>query len=163
MNVINNISKDLRNPKCEGIFVEDVDGNSITARRINNWQFDVTTESCNGRETSYYRVSPDMVEKMIDDIMTMCDNCTYIPHIPTAHLWSTEKIEKFINSLCPQMCKPSFMGFVLSAEGAETYTVLRHPNLIEWYVDGKSTDFSGVLRKTRAKLAEEFSWEFKEM
>lgn len=162
MNALNNIGKDLRNPKCEGIFLE-ADGNSITARRINNWQFDVTTETRQGRENTYYKVSPDFIENLAGELVSMDDNHTYVPHIPTAALWTSEKIEKFIGSLCPQMCKPYFMGFTLTAEGAETFTVLRYPSGMEWYIEGQATDFSGVLRKTRAKLAEEFEWKYQEM
>jgi hypothetical protein len=54
-----------------------------------------------------------------------------------------------------------FKGFTLSAEGEENFVVQRFG--IEWDVNGKRTDFCGVLRLTRAKLAEPHRWKYNEL
>lgn len=159
--MIDTIRKDLRNPKLEGFFLES-DGNSLTVRRLNKYQFDATTESWKGHETTYYKVDSTTVLSYAEELIMMDDHCVYVPHFPATR-WSEARIEKFMTNLAPSMCKPDFSGFALSAENARTFTVLRHPNGMEWYVDGNATDFVGVLRKTRKKLAEEAMWEYKEI
>ena len=157
-NMMNTIRNDLRNPKCEGFFLES-DGNEMTVRRINRWQFDVTTESWRGNINTYYKVDAAWIEQRVEEMLIVDDHCCYVPHYP-APKWSESQVERFIAKLCPQMCDPFFRGFTLSAEDAETYMVQKHPNGMEWKVDGKTADFGGVLRMTRAKLAENYMWEF---
>ena len=162
---LDDVRKDLRNTKCEGFYMGCL-GYEITTRRINDWQFDVTTEAY-GRTNTDYAISANAVERIVLDWFGLNEEydddrlvaVTYIPHYP-ATKWPSAKVEKFMNSLCPKMCNPLFKGFTLSAEGAKTYVVRKHPNGMEWKVDGKITDFGGVLRMTRAKLAEEHLWEF---
>ena len=156
--MMNTIRNDLRNPKCEGFFMES-DGNEMTVRRINRWQFDVTTESWRGNVNTYYKVDASWVEQRVEEMLIIDDRGCYIPHYP-APKWSESQIERFITKLCPQMCDPFFRGFTLTAEDAETYVVQKHPNGMEWKVDGKTIDFGGVLRKTREKLAENHMWKF---
>lgn len=156
--MINTIRKDLRNPECEGFFLES-DGNSITARRINRWQFDVTTESWRGTENTYYKVDSAWIENLADELLMMDDHCCYVPHYP-AKKWHKSDVDRFMTKLAPQMCDPFFRGFTLSAEDAETFVVQKHYNGMEWRVNGKTTDFGGVLRETREKLAENHMWVF---
>jgi hypothetical protein len=158
MSVINNVHADLRNPKCEGFFLES-DGNEMTVRRINEWQFDITTESWRGHTNTDYKVDAAYVESMVAKWLIIDDHCCYVPHYPATR-WPQDKVERFMTSLCPKMCNPFFRGFTLSADDADTYTVQKHPNGMEWEVDGNVTDFGGVLKKTRAKLAEPHMWEF---
>lgn len=157
--MIDKIYSDLRNPKLEGFFLE-VDGNEMTARRVNPWQFDVTTESWRGNVNTYYQVSVAYVENMVDKWLTVDDHCTYIPHYPIAQ-WPKQEVEQFMTKLCPQMCDPFFKGFTLSADDADIYIVQKQSNGVDWKVNGKTTDFCGVLSKTREKLAEEHMWKFK--
>lgn len=158
MNVIEKISQDLRNPKCEGFFLES-DGNEMTVRRINRWQFDITTESWRGHVNTYYKADASYVEKMAEELLAMDDRGCYIPHYPI-NKWPEAQVEKFMITLCPKLCDPFCKGFTLTAEDAEAFVVRKHPNGIEWHVDWKITDFCGVLRKTREKLAESHMWEF---
>ena len=157
-NMIDKISNDLHNPKCEGFFLE-VDGNEMTVRRINGKQFEITTESWRGNVNTYYQVNAAYVEQMVEEWLMVDDHCTYTPHYPISK-WSESEVERFMTKLCPKMCDPLFKGFTLSAEDAETYIVQKHPNGMDWKVDGKVTDFCGVLCKTKAKLAENHMWKF---
>ena len=118
MNVLENtmidtIRKDLRNPKCEGFFLES-DGNEMTVRRINRWQFDVTTESWKGTENTYYKVDAAWIEERVEELLMIDDHCCYIPHYPAVK-WHQSDVDRFMNKLCPKMCDPFFRGFTLSA------------------------------------------------
>lgn len=156
--ILSVIRADLRNPKCEGFFLES-DGNEMTVRRINRWQFDVTTESWRGNTNNYPKVDDRFVVGLVEDWLMIDDHCAYVPHYP-ATKWSDCQVDKFMTSLCPKMCDPFFKGFMLRADDAPSYVVQKHWNGMEWKVDGKATDFGGVLRMTREKLAEEHMWEF---
>jgi hypothetical protein len=156
--MMDTIRNDLRNPKCEGFFLES-DGNEITVRRINDWQFDVTTESWRGNVNTYYKMQSHQILDLVYGWLQIDDHCSYFAHYPEVK-WSDSKIERFMTTLCPKMCDPFFRGFTLSAEDAETYVVEKHPNGMEWRVDGEITDFGGVLKKTRKKLAENYMWKF---
>lgn len=158
MNMITRVNNDLRNPKCEGFFLES-DGNEMTVRRINNWQFDVTVESWRGNTNNYYALQAHEVQDLVYGWLVIDDYGIYVPHYASAK-WSDSEVERFMTTLCPKMCNPFFKGFTLSADDANTYAVHKHPNGIEWTVDDKVTDFGGVLRMTRAKLAEEHMWKF---
>ena len=152
------IFNDIDNPKLEGFFLES-NGNEMTARRINRWQFDVTTESWRGVINTEYSVSCDRLKGIVEMWLTDDDRGCYYPHFP-ATKWTEGDIERFMNKLCPTMCDPFFRGFTLTADDAEPYKVEKHSNRIEWIVDGRVTDFSGVLRATRKKLNEEHMWKF---
>ena len=161
MNIIETIKRDLKNNKLEGFFFES-DGNSICARRINPYQFDVTTESWRGIENSYYKVSPEKVLDWVEELYEIDDHCTYIPHFPATH-WSQPQIDKFINQTCIRLCDPYCKGFALTEDGENDFVVRRHCNRIEWVVDGKPADFSDVIRKTKAALAKEAMWKYVEI
>jgi hypothetical protein len=158
MNMIIKIRNDLSNPSCEGFFME-ADGNSLTVRRINRWQFEVTTESWKGYTNTYYKVDAAKVESWAEDMIAMDNHCCYIPHYPTTK-WPSDRIDKFMKSLPFKLCDPYFNGFTLSADGVKTYTVQRHVNKFEWNVNGKIIDLGSVLDLTRAKLHENYMWEF---
>jgi hypothetical protein len=157
--ILNTIRNDLSNPNCEGFFLES-DGNEMTVRRINNWQFDVTTESWRGTVNTDYKLQSHQILDLVYGWLLIDDHCNYIPHYPKTK-WTDSQVERFMSGLCPMMCNPFFNGFTLSADGTQTYTVRRYG--IEWDVDGKRTDFCGVLHMTRAKLAEGHMWEFAEL
>lgn len=153
MNVLN----DMHNKYLEGFFLE-ASGDSMTARRLNRWQWDVEFEFSNGR-TYRETMRDDEVMRRAEELLASNAYTTYVPHWSSVK-WDGVKVEKFMNSLAPQMCKSNFIGFTLTANNAKTFTVLHEPNTMNWYVDGKWTDFSGVLRKTRKKLEEDVYWDY---
>ena len=154
------IEKDLRNRHSEGFFCE-VNGDSLLARRINGGQWDVTFESKNGRTyTETMRI--DEIMRVLDDMGVEDEQAIYTPHYSSVR-WSPEKVDKFMRGLPPQMCKPGFLGFRLTAAKANDFVVFRQPNRIDWFVDGKITDLKGVLEATRNALAEDVYWEYSEL
>lgn len=161
MNIIETIKRDLHNNKLEGFFFES-DGNSICARRINPYQFDVTRESWRGTETSYYKVSPDKVLSWIEEMMEIDDHGVYIPHFPLTR-WPQQRIDDFMNKTCIRLCDPMFNGFALTAEGVTDFVVRRHPNRIEWMVNDRTADFTDVIKKVRCALAADIMWEYVEI
>lgn len=156
-----NISHHVNDPKLEGFYMESF-GNCITARRINRWQFDVITESHRGTENLYPAQSVDAVLNRVADMLEMDELAEYIAHF-AATKWSETQIDKFMNTLCCKLCHPGFYGFQLTADKKVGLNVHRHTNRMEWMCDGKVTDFSGVVRKTREVLNTDFMWEFAEL
>ena len=160
MAIIENIKRDLANERCEG-FNLDANGNSLTVRRLNKWQFNVVSENNRGTENFYPKMEASEIIRWAADMVD--DDCDYeyVAHIPTAALWDEEKISKFMAGLCAQMCKTSFSGFCLFADdGVDTYVVVRDPNLMDWYADGKATNFAGIVKRTKKKLSEPHAWKY---
>ena len=156
-----NISRHVRDPKCEGFYMESF-GNCITARRINDWQFDVITESYRGTENLFPAQSADAVLNRVADMLETDEHAEYIAHF-SATRWSETQIDKFMNTLCCKLCHPGFYGFQLTANKKVGLQVHRHSNRMEWVCDDVVTDFSGVVQKTRAVLNTDNMWEFSEL
>ena len=157
---LDNISKDLRNTATEGFYFE-AHGDSLTARRLNRWQWDVTFESKTGR-TYTEKMREEEILRRLEEMDVEDKYAVYTPHFSCVK-WSPEKVDKFMRGLPPQMCKPGFLGFRLTAEKADDFVVLRQPNRIDWFVDGKITDLKGVLEAVRVALAKDFYWDYSEL
>ena len=160
-NLIANIRAYMQKPDSIGFWVE-CDGNSVTAKRLNKWQWEVEVERWNG-VSNVYTMEVEHVLECINIVIGDDEYAVYNLFEP-ATKWSSAEVERFMAGLCPTMCKPYYKGFTLSAEGVETFTVEKFPfDFVMWRINGKASDFSGVLRATREKLAENVMWKHSEI
>ena len=171
--MIANIRNYLQSADAIGFWVQG-DGVSISAIRLTKEQreieqghgnsvkaWEVSIERKNGINNTYSMSANDVIECL--QILIRDDEATYKLFEP-ATKWSTKEVERFMAGLCPTMCKPYYKGFTLSAEGVETFIVEKFPfDFVMWRINGKPADFSGVLKATRAKLAENVMWKHTEL
>jgi hypothetical protein len=81
---MNDIRKNFYNENYTQFCLEDAQGNSMVATRINQWQWNVEFETAKGFTNYYERVDHAIVIRWAADMIGDDENCSYNSRIKSA-------------------------------------------------------------------------------
>ena len=150
------INKDLNNQNCKGLCIE-VEETSLTAKRLNRWEWEVISETKMGN-TNQYKLRTRQLEEWACELAEY-DKCEYFPHFSDMEIVPDKSdIERRIRALMPKMCSP-FIHAVYFSKNGKTHAAFKSEDASVWFIDGKKSNFSGVVKFAREKLNEGFNIE----
>ena len=153
------IVNNLRDPNCQGFWMENL-GDEIDVSKNDDGAINVIYKSYKGdvrivdNETEEELLQS--VERMLFDYL----DCVCILHMkPTK--WSDYEIEKFVQQLALDMCKPEFNGFDLQADGVDGVHVRRNRGgFSTWRVNDRGCEAYDVINYIKVKLEEDVYWNY---
>ncbi len=135
------------------------DGNVVTGERKDDMHWLVNVGFWNDVKNSHVLTKDDILHH-INLMIDVYGYATYKLY-EAPDKWSEDQINKFMENLALDMCKPDFRGFTLSAKNTIPFVVLYNPyGFFSWKVNSQPANYSDVLEATRKKLEEKVFWEY---
>ena len=153
---IANIRHCIFDKECIFVGVDDLGNTDLTAQRINPWQWNVETETYTGIHNTY-KLSNEKLFQRLEEILEDDPYTQVIVSFKPKMHTETER-QLFLEKLTQNLWRADFNGFKMTAEGTKPFVVERHPNHMEWLINGKVGDFLDVLKQTELALRAEIYW-----
>ncbi len=155
MGTIEKVRSHLKAPNATGFSV-GFNGNTLTANRINEWQWDVTSETATGITNLYPALSAHQVCELVEDKIGDND-CPFNPFYSFGA--ENEALNRFMTGLSFQMCKPYLYGIELSAKDIHPF-VMHRVSPESWEIDGKIFSFTEARKVIRERMASTSEWKY---